>query len=240
MSGGSETRRSRCFRTLRSGCGAGGSNTRRPRQPRFPAGCSTRVPGRGPAGPGGSPSDQSSWTWRRPVQIDSASQVGCAAASWSKGATGCSSERGTPRATVRGRSERDSAFAGELAGAVRGRGPTIVLVRHGETEWTRTGQHTGKTDIPLTDQGRAQGELLREWLAGRTFARVPGPDAHQAPPGARPLPHRHPRRVHLLGGDPARRGRPRHERPQRRPVGARAPTLSSWRNRRKRLPGPGP
>jgi probable phosphoglycerate mutase len=55
---------------------------------------------------------------------------------------------------------------------VSARGPEIVLVRHGETEWTRTGQHTGNADIPLTDQGRTQGELLREWLAGRAFARV--------------------------------------------------------------------
>src|SRR5687768_8842060 len=48
----------------------------------------------------------------------------------------------------------------------------LVLIRHGETEWTRTGQHTGASDIPLTDEGRKQGELVRTWLAGRTFARV--------------------------------------------------------------------
>jgi len=55
---------------------------------------------------------------------------------------------------------------------VSARGPEIVLIRHGETEWTVTGQHTGKTDIPLTDHGREQGELLRGWLAGRTFEHV--------------------------------------------------------------------
>jgi len=52
------------------------------------------------------------------------------------------------------------------------RRPEVVLVRHGETEWTRTGQHTGKTDIPLTDEGRRQAELLRESLTGWRFVRV--------------------------------------------------------------------
>jgi broad specificity phosphatase PhoE len=48
----------------------------------------------------------------------------------------------------------------------------IVLVRHGETEWSRDGQHTGRTDIPLTDAGRRQAELLRGALAEWTFSRV--------------------------------------------------------------------
>jgi broad specificity phosphatase PhoE len=52
------------------------------------------------------------------------------------------------------------------------RRPEVVLVRHGETEWTRTGQHTGKTDIPLTDEGRRQAELLLGSLSGWRFARV--------------------------------------------------------------------
>jgi broad specificity phosphatase PhoE len=48
----------------------------------------------------------------------------------------------------------------------------IVLARHGETEWSRDLRHTGRTDIPLTDKGRAQAALLRDPLAGRSFARV--------------------------------------------------------------------
>jgi broad specificity phosphatase PhoE len=48
----------------------------------------------------------------------------------------------------------------------------IVLARHGETEWSRDLKHTGRTDIPLTDRGRAEAEQLGRALAGRSFARV--------------------------------------------------------------------
>lgn len=47
--------------------------------------------------------------------------------------------------------------------------PEVVLVRHGETAWTISGQHTGNSDIPLTDAGRRQGEALGERLSGRRF-----------------------------------------------------------------------
>jgi len=50
--------------------------------------------------------------------------------------------------------------------------PELWLVRHGETEWTVTGQHTGRTDIPLTALGRRQAAALGRRLAGRTFALV--------------------------------------------------------------------
>jgi probable phosphoglycerate mutase len=48
----------------------------------------------------------------------------------------------------------------------------IWLVRHGETAWSRSGQHTGRTDVPLTAAGRGQAEAVGRYLAGRAFARV--------------------------------------------------------------------
>ena len=48
----------------------------------------------------------------------------------------------------------------------------IVLVRHGETEWSRDGKHTGNTDVELTDRGREQAAALAAALRGRDFSRV--------------------------------------------------------------------
>jgi broad specificity phosphatase PhoE len=48
----------------------------------------------------------------------------------------------------------------------------VVLVRHGETEWSRDLRHTGRTDIPLTEVGQREAEQLRAALAGYNFARV--------------------------------------------------------------------
>jgi broad specificity phosphatase PhoE len=48
----------------------------------------------------------------------------------------------------------------------------LVLVRHGETEWSRDMRHTGRTDVPLTDEGRAHARRLRERVAGHRFAVV--------------------------------------------------------------------
>jgi broad specificity phosphatase PhoE len=48
----------------------------------------------------------------------------------------------------------------------------VVLVRHGETDWSRAGKHTGRTDVPLNERGRAQARALAGKLAGRRFALV--------------------------------------------------------------------
>jgi broad specificity phosphatase PhoE len=54
-----------------------------------------------------------------------------------------------------------SEFAGE-----------VVLVRHGETDWSREGRHTGRTDVPLTEHGREQAAAVGRALQGKRFARA--------------------------------------------------------------------
>lgn len=51
-------------------------------------------------------------------------------------------------------------------------GRQLVLVRHGETAWSRTGRHTGRTDVALTALGQRQAEALGSMLLGRSFAAV--------------------------------------------------------------------
>lgn len=50
--------------------------------------------------------------------------------------------------------------------------PVVYLARHGETAWTLSGQHTGSTDLPLTDQGERNARQLGQELRGREFARI--------------------------------------------------------------------
>ncbi len=48
----------------------------------------------------------------------------------------------------------------------------IVVLRHGQTEWSRSGQHTSVTDLPLLPEGEEQARALRTSLAGRSFSDV--------------------------------------------------------------------
>ena len=50
--------------------------------------------------------------------------------------------------------------------------PAAWIVRHGETEWSRAGRHTGRTDLPLTDRGEEDARRLAPRLRERCYARV--------------------------------------------------------------------
>ncbi|MHB1496950.1 MAG: histidine phosphatase family protein [Acidimicrobiales bacterium] len=50
--------------------------------------------------------------------------------------------------------------------------PRVWLVRHGETEWSASGRHTSRTDLPLTRRGEAQAKALAPLLSGRPFTLV--------------------------------------------------------------------
>ncbi|MFE5089045.1 histidine phosphatase family protein [Streptomyces sp. NPDC056638] len=59
--------------------------------------------------------------------------------------------------------------------------PRILLARHGQTEWSVKGNHTGRTDIPLLDTGRAGAKLLGERLHRKPWADLPGPEVRTSP-----------------------------------------------------------
>ncbi|WP_433499075.1 histidine phosphatase family protein [Sphaerimonospora sp. CA-214678] len=48
----------------------------------------------------------------------------------------------------------------------------IVLLRHGETEWSRAGRHTGRTDVPLTARGEQEARALAPMVAARSFSLI--------------------------------------------------------------------
>jgi broad specificity phosphatase PhoE len=50
--------------------------------------------------------------------------------------------------------------------------PIVYIARHGETAWSLTGQHTGLTDLPLTEHGERTARRLQERLEGLSFAKV--------------------------------------------------------------------
>jgi len=50
--------------------------------------------------------------------------------------------------------------------------PTLYIARHGETAWSLSGQHTGLTDLPLTERGQSNARRLGNQLRGRSFAHV--------------------------------------------------------------------
>src|SRR6201991_5284516 len=75
----------------------------------------------------------------------------------------------TQNAQLKAGSDTEPAFS--LPGPLRNE-CAIWLVRHGETEWSKSGQHTGRTDLPLTLVGIEKARDLGRLLAGKQFAAV--------------------------------------------------------------------
>lgn len=74
-------------------------------------------------------------------------------------------------AKARGRRRRRKALHVILR-RVQAQPSEVVLMRHGETEWSRDGKHTGHTDVPLTEPGRRQAQAVGAALKERRFALV--------------------------------------------------------------------
>jgi len=56
----------------------------------------------------------------------------------------------------------------------------LWLIRHGETEWSLSGAHTSRTDIPLTERGKQRAAKIRDYLAQRKFGLVLTSPLHRA------------------------------------------------------------
>jgi probable phosphoglycerate mutase len=67
------------------------------------------------------------------------------------------------------RSTSGSAASGAAPRPAKSR---IWLVRHGETDWSATGRHTGRSNLPLNEAGRRRSKELRSLLSGRRFELV--------------------------------------------------------------------
>ncbi|QES48393.1 histidine phosphatase family protein [Streptomyces venezuelae] len=59
--------------------------------------------------------------------------------------------------------------------------PRILLVRHGQTAWSLSGKHTGRTDIPLLEEGKRGAKLLGERLAREPWSGLPGLEVRTSP-----------------------------------------------------------
>ncbi|GHC43740.1 histidine phosphatase family protein [Streptomyces flavofungini] len=59
--------------------------------------------------------------------------------------------------------------------------PRILLARHGQTEWSLSGKHTGRTDIPLLEEGRRGAKLLGQRLHRAPYDGLPGVEVRTSP-----------------------------------------------------------
>ncbi|MFE3939427.1 histidine phosphatase family protein, partial [Streptomyces goshikiensis] len=59
--------------------------------------------------------------------------------------------------------------------------PRILLARHGQTAWSKLGKHTGRTDVPLLEEGRRGAKLLGERLARDPWRGLPGVEVRTSP-----------------------------------------------------------